>query len=94
MMVLELAGHDEMDDTEIVLPAVTDVHAPPGNVGNNAVQVWESATKGMQSVTTTVVSVEIKVECHPITLPGICDLYAKLNIVWKASYCYQLFLFA
>lgn len=58
MMVLELDGHDELADTEIVLPGVTDAHTPPGNVGNNAVQVWESTRKGMQSV---VASVRLKV---------------------------------
>ena len=54
MMVLELDGHDELADTEIVLPGVTDAHTPPGNVGNNAVQVWESAP------TTSVVINNIK----------------------------------
>ncbi len=44
MMVLELDGQVELTETEMVLPDETEVQTPPpGNEGNEAVQLWGAA---------------------------------------------------
>ncbi len=39
IVVLEFAGHAVLTVTGMTVPAETDVHTPPGNEGNEAVQL-------------------------------------------------------